>query len=91
MLLTTEQSLQSARERIFLRKGTVSGETGSPECTGLALGHCCVGAYLGEVAYLAEVVDREDPASRAAVSVLQAHELTDWMVGTPRAPRECPL
>lgn len=69
---------------------------------GYAQSHCCIhqpssihvdpcSVGVGQEAHLAEVVDREDPASRAAVSVLQVHELTDWMVGTPRAPRECPL
>lgn len=44
-----------------------------------------------EAAYLAEVVDGEDPAPGAAVCILQAHELADWMVGTPKAPSECSL
>lgn len=42
-------------------------------------------------AHLAEVVDGEDPAPRAAVCILQAHELAHWMVGAPEAPSECSL
>lgn len=45
----------------------------------------------GEQAYLVEVVEGQDPASRAVVRVLQAHELTDWVVGAPVAPGKHPL
>lgn len=38
-----------------------------------------------------EVVNGKDPAPCAAVCVLQTHKLTDWMVGVPETPRECPL
>lgn len=51
----------------------------------LAPGPSCMGAYL------VEIVDGEDPAPCAAVRVLQAHELADWMVGAPKAANKCPL
>lgn len=44
-----------------------------------------------EVGYLAQVVDGENPAPRAAVGVFQADELTDWVVGAPVAPCDHPL
>lgn len=66
-----------------LGKGTVQGA--QEVRSALALGPSWAGAYL------AEVVDGEHPAPSAAVCVLQAHKLTDWMVGVPETPSECPF
>lgn len=50
-----------------------------------------VGAQRWGWAYLAWVFHGEDPAPRAAVGVLQANELTDRVVGAPKAPCDQPL